>query len=297
MSRPTRPGFQRDAGSAEVLAGITKPGLIHVAPAQVRVAPEFNPRRATTEEDRAFSDASLRSLGESLQRDGVLSPILIRQDEQGGYVLIAGERRLRAALLVGLPTIPALLRDAGGAARLALVENLQREQLNAVDETFAVLALLAQDTGLTPGSLPAALRAAARPGSPDPHDLAGKLRSYGRHSLDAWARHRLQLLRMTDAELDAVRRGTPWRVVAELTRLPEGAARAALLEDVLSHQLAARAVRERVQALLGVETRQSADWTPLVRGVRPDRLAALPENQQARARALLEELQRLLPPG
>jgi ParB family chromosome partitioning protein len=82
-----------------------------------------------------FDDAKLRELAESIKAQGILQPILVRRDGTR-YRLIAGERRWRAAQLAGLEQIPALVREAGDreAFELALVENLQRADLNPIEE-------------------------------------------------------------------------------------------------------------------------------------------------------------------
>src|SRR6188508_2956355 len=82
----------------------------------------------------AFDDAQLGELAASIAVHGVLQPVIVRELADGGYQLIAGERRVRAARLAGLETIPAVVRDTPGAEtslELALIENLQREDLNA----------------------------------------------------------------------------------------------------------------------------------------------------------------------
>ena len=83
-----------------------------------------------------FDDAELAQLATSIEAHGVLQPIVVRVTADGGYELIAGERRLRAARLAGLTRIPAVLRDATGGEllELAMVENLQRSDLNAIDQ-------------------------------------------------------------------------------------------------------------------------------------------------------------------
>ena len=82
-----------------------------------------------------FDEESLAELAESIRRHGVLQPILLRPSGDG-YELIAGERRWRAAQSAGLHIIPALVRDDddSSSAELALIENVQREDLNAIEE-------------------------------------------------------------------------------------------------------------------------------------------------------------------
>ena len=102
------------------------------------IAPNpFQPRKH-------FSDESLRELAESIRNQGVLQPILVRQvpDSSGAdsYELIAGERRFRASKLAGLDEIPALIRDFSDEESLAiaLIENLQREDLNPIEEAVGI---------------------------------------------------------------------------------------------------------------------------------------------------------------
>jgi ParB family chromosome partitioning protein len=89
-----------------------------------------------------FDDKSLEDLTASVREKGVLQPVLARKDPKGdGYILIAGERRWRAATAVGLTEIPALIRNESDALEVALIENLQRENLNAVEEAEALFKL------------------------------------------------------------------------------------------------------------------------------------------------------------
>ena len=94
---------------------------------------------------RSFNEDSLRELSESIRSVGVVQPILV-QRAGARYSIIAGERRFRAARLAGLAEIPAIVRDYDAAKRLeiALIENLQREDLNPVEEAMGVRALIAE---------------------------------------------------------------------------------------------------------------------------------------------------------
>ena len=97
-----------------------------------------------------FDEETLASLSASIRELGVLQPVLVKQAADGSYELIAGERRLRAAKRAGLTTIPAIVRDADRKASLeqALVENLHRQDLNALEEAAAYSQLI-EDLGLT----------------------------------------------------------------------------------------------------------------------------------------------------
>src|ERR671915_2332926 len=99
---------------------------------------------------RTFDDARLAELAESIRVRGVLQPIVVRPLAGGSFELVAGERRLRAAKMVELETIPALVRDTEDWERLdmALAENMARVDLNPVEEARAC-AMLVEDLGLT----------------------------------------------------------------------------------------------------------------------------------------------------
>jgi len=94
---------------------------------------------------RSFSEDSLRELSESIRSVGVVQPILV-QRAGARYSIIAGERRFRAARMAGLHEIPAIVRDYDATKRLeiALIENLQREDLNPVEEAMGVRGLIAE---------------------------------------------------------------------------------------------------------------------------------------------------------
>jgi ParB family chromosome partitioning protein len=96
-----------------------------------------------------FDDEAIRELAASIKATGVLQPVLVRSHGDG-YQLVAGERRLRAAGLAGLERIPALIRDVSEREmmELALIENIQRENLSPIEEAKAFRALV-ETVGLT----------------------------------------------------------------------------------------------------------------------------------------------------
>ncbi|SET72089.1 ParB family protein [Natronincola peptidivorans] len=100
---------------------------------------------------RSFSQASLQELSQSIKAYGVLQPISVRQIGEGKYELIAGERRVKAAKLAKLETIPAIVNNQFNdkdSAVLAIIENLQREDLNFIEEAQGYANLI-EDHGLT----------------------------------------------------------------------------------------------------------------------------------------------------
>ena len=97
-----------------------------------------------------FDEVSMRELANSIREIGIVTPITVRQTEDGKYQIIAGERRWRAAQMAGLDAIPAYVKVAGDeyVMEMALAENIQREDLNAIEIALAYQRL-AEDTGLT----------------------------------------------------------------------------------------------------------------------------------------------------
>lgn len=118
-----------------------------VIPIDTIVPNPFQPREE-------FDEALLASLTDSIAEVGVLQPLLVRPDGHGGYQLIAGERRWRASRQAGLTEVPAIVREVRDVTALehALVENLHRQDLNALEEAAAYQQLI-DDFGLTQDQL------------------------------------------------------------------------------------------------------------------------------------------------
>ena len=148
---PNSPGGAADSSEAVIQVPI---GKIDPNPLQPRVE---------------FDERTLRDLAASIQSDGVLQPVVVRRD-QDRYILVVGERRLKACRLAGLPTVPAIVREieSDKLLEVTLVENIQRENLNplevaaALDRMIADLGLiheeLAERTGMSRTSITNHLR-------------------------------------------------------------------------------------------------------------------------------------------
>ncbi len=132
-----------------------------------------------------FNDEELRQLADSISKHGLIQPLLVRPMEDGTYQIVAGERRWRASRIAGLERVPVVIRemDDRETMELALIENLQREDLNPIEESLGYKTLM--DTyGLTQEQV------AAR---------VGKSRSAVANAL--------RLLGLTEAETEAVKKG------------------------------------------------------------------------------------------
>ncbi len=117
------------------------PGISMIDVEQIRVNP-YQPRRE-------FDDDAIKELSQSIQANGVIQPLVVRKTSEG-FQLIAGERRLRAAKLAGLKSVPIVIRRTTDreSLELAIIENVQRQDLNPIDEAMAYAQLL-QDFSLT----------------------------------------------------------------------------------------------------------------------------------------------------
>jgi ParB family chromosome partitioning protein len=97
-----------------------------------------------------FNQENLEELAYSIKANGVVQPVVVRPGEEGRYVLVLGERRCRASKLAGKTTVPAIVRRVSEqqAAEMTVIENLQREDLNCIEQATA-FAKLSRDFGMT----------------------------------------------------------------------------------------------------------------------------------------------------
>ena len=115
-----------------------------VAPAPVQALPITSLRPNRFQPRTHFDDAAIEELAESIRAQGVIQPIVVALDADGAYTIVAGERRWRASRRAGLESVPVVVRTVTGdreLLELALVENLQRSDLNPLEESEAYLAL------------------------------------------------------------------------------------------------------------------------------------------------------------
>lgn len=142
MASPARPGMGRGLAAIIPATAAGDTGELLELPVEA-IRP--NPKQPRTK----FDPEALAGLASSIESSGVVQPLLVRPLREGGYELIAGERRWRAARQAGLEKVPAVVRDSEQAERLemALIENMVREDLNPVDEARACAALV-EDLGL-----------------------------------------------------------------------------------------------------------------------------------------------------
>lgn len=156
---------------------------------------------------RRAEDANLQELVASIREQGVLQPLLIRP-VKGGYELVAGERRLRAAQLAGLTEVPVHVRDLTDAQALeaALVENLQRENMEIIDEVDATLTLVASRLSIPRDAARHRLMALLSSKTETEHPALDELFALlGKGTWQSFAKNKLRILNWPDEVLAAMR--------------------------------------------------------------------------------------------
>jgi len=248
---------------------------------------------------------NLEALAESIREKGVLQPLLVRRVGEA-YEVVAGERRLRAAAMAGLKEVPARVLDLSDKeARLfALVENLQREDLNPYEETLGVLALLSEDLGRSVEEVVGLLHRMQNEkrgkatqnvlGSPEARRVEEVFKALGRMNWESFVQARLPLLSLPEDLKAALEEGAiPYTAALELKKVKDASLRKALLEEARAG-LSLRELKARVRGVLRKE-KAPRPWPKEVAAklVRLD-LEALPPERRARVEELLAELERVL---
>jgi ParB family transcriptional regulator, chromosome partitioning protein len=276
--------------------------------------PESQPRRY-------FDRRAMDELVGSIQRYGILQPLLVRpleEDLAGKYEIVAGERRYRAAREAGLAEVPVVVRTMGDeeAVQYALLENLQREDLNPVEETEGILRLLTlglekdvEDVISLLYRMQNSLRhQARREGSVLTHNVMGNsaeevvlgiFDGLGIMTWESFVNNRLPLLHLPDDILEALRAGRiAYTKARTIARLKDEKKREAVLREAIAQDLSLTVIRSRVSGILA----NQAAHTPLDL---PDRASALArklrrrkvlkdEKKRKRLETLLAEMESLL---
>ena len=239
---------------------------------------------------------NLEALAESIREKGVLQPLLVRPLGDGRYAIVAGERRYRAAKMAGLAEVPVRVLDLPEkeARLLALVENLQREDLNPYEETLGVLELLSEELGKTREEVVGLLRQMknAKEGRirdnvvpKDAQRVEEIFKALGRMTWESFVQHRLPLLGLPEDLRAALEEGTlSYTAALELKKVKDLNARARLLEEAKGG-LSLRELKARVREVL-VKEKVPPPWHKEV----ATRLARLdPESLPPEKRRAVEE--------
>jgi ParB family chromosome partitioning protein len=265
-------GSQAQSVSAPLPAPVVEPiqnkdrhpgiSLLPIEEIQVN---EFQPRRD-------FDEGALAELTASIETNGIIQPLVVRKTDNG-YQLIAGERRLRAATRAGIKQVPVVIRRSTDkeSLELALVENIQRQDLNCIDEALAYFQLI-EDFSLT-------------------QDEVAKRVGKDRASV---ANH-LRLLRLSETTIEDLRSGRLTFGHGKVLLSVEGLApREALRKEILENGLSVRESEKRAEAIRqaamghGAEVERTEDGQPKVMSPLATRLFQIAQNMTRRLSTRVE---------
>ncbi|MCU0537188.1 MAG: ParB/RepB/Spo0J family partition protein [Hydrococcus sp. Prado102] len=222
---------------------------------------------------RYFDPQAMEQLIASVKQYGVLQPLIVRPQGEGKYELVAGERRYRAALAAKLPSVPVVVRELSDEEswQLALLENLQREDLNPVEETEGILQLLSWKLGKEPEAAIALLNQAAHPERESVDNVIHTsewqvvldvFEAVGKFTPESFRTNRLPLLKLPDEIKEALKSGrlayTKARAIAKLKDFDQ---RRILLEAAISEDLSLSQIQERIENLKLKEVEKSESYT------------------------------------
>ncbi|WP_104992573.1 ParB/RepB/Spo0J family partition protein [Deinococcus sp. NW-56] len=289
MTRRPRPAIgARLSGLVEGVEALSQPATTTL-PLDALQPGQFQPRVQ-------FAPEGLEALAASIREQGILQPLLVRPLPGARYEIVAGERRWRAARLAGLAEVPVLQRDLSdeGARLAAAVENLQRENLNPLEEVRARLGVAAATLGLTPDEVVPRLFALDRRPEDDPgavERLDTVFGALGRESWRSFVKNRAALLSLPQDVQAAVEGGLDYRKALVIGRAEDPQRRAELLEAA-ADGATVQALREAVTS----PRRADADPARAVARRLTDRrtLAALDPARRRKLERLLGQIEALL---
>ncbi|MCF4967170.1 ParB/RepB/Spo0J family partition protein [Nostoc sp. CMAA1605] len=265
--------------------------------------PQSQPRRY-------FDPQKLEELSRSIKELGILEPLLVRPLPNEEYELVAGERRLRAAQLAGLTEVPVVIREMNNitTSKVQLVENLQREDLNPIEETEGILELLSIELGVSTNEVISVLNSAAnaKKRSLDLTEnvfrqletIESVLSAIGKFSAESFRVSRLPLLNLPADVIEALRQGQlEYTKARAIAKLQDELTRKQLLEDAIAYNLSLSELKRKIKEI----EQQSRSGTPSLKDIADETFRRLKKSQvwddpkkQAKVEKLLAQLNALI---
>jgi ParB family transcriptional regulator, chromosome partitioning protein len=252
---PLRTELKNTAAFLEPQISFESAPVVQPVPIGKIQLPDKQPRRY-------FDPKKLDQLVTSVREFGILEPLLVRSLEHRGYELVAGERRLRAAKVIGLSHIPVIVRDLDQqqAKQVALMENLQREDLNPIEETEAILELLAIALGVGQTEVISTLHqvynAQRREKALNQNVLIqyskieSLLAEIGRFNAGTFRSSRLPLLNLPADLLECLRNGELEYTKAQaVARVKDETQRKELLQQIIANEVSLSEIKARIKAI------------------------------------------------
>lgn len=289
----------RGKANLDVLFGDTQlsPNTININDI---VLPSHQPRRY-------FDSEKLEQLKSSIKQHGILEPLLVRALTEGKYELVAGERRLRASQSLGLTEIPVVIKEFTDqeALQVALIENLQREDLNPVEETEGILQLLSIQLNLSVSDVIAQLyrmqndKVRVNGNVSIKHDSTVIIQLFESLAMkwESFIRTRLPLLKLPPDILSVLRAGQlAYTKAIALSKLKDEQQRVELLQESIELNLSLREIKERIKELDKGETKESisAKIDVTVKQIKKKKLWETEPKKWEKVEKLLEKINLLL---
>ncbi|MFB2935555.1 ParB/RepB/Spo0J family partition protein [Aerosakkonemataceae cyanobacterium BLCC-F154] len=220
---------------------------------------------------RYFDAQAMQSLVESIKADGILQPLLVRPLGNNLYELIAGERRYRAAHEIGLKEVPVTIRELTEqqALRIALVENLQREDLNPVEETEGILELLSHHLECSTDDVSKLLYRMQNDVQrtndnviiqPEAETVIKVFEQLGKMGWESFVSNRLSLLKLPEDILEKLQEGKiEYTKARAIAKVKDEKSRKDLLETAILENLSLTQIKERIAAIKTGTTEEKAE--------------------------------------
>jgi ParB family chromosome partitioning protein len=218
----------------------------------------------TSQPRRYFDEDKLNQLAESIKLHGILENLLVRKlkEDSERYELVAGERRYRAAKLAGLTELPVKIKELTDeeAIEISLIENLQREDLNPVEETEAILQLLSSRLSIARREVTSLLYQMLNVKSgkvtnnvisnSQVNSVEGTFQELGIMAWDSYAINRLPLLNLPEDILDAIKEGKiEYTKAKAIAKIKSEEKREEFLNQAIEENLSLSQIKERIEAL------------------------------------------------
>lgn len=261
---------------------------------------------------RYFDVEALSQLTHSIKEQGIIQPLLVRQIENGSYELVAGERRFQAAKKASLESVPVIIRDLTDAEayELALMENLQREDLNPVEETEGILELLSRKLNQEKSEIISIIQQTAHPNRTSKKKtvntgihkntlevIESVFNSLGKITISSFRTNRLPLLNLPSYLLEALQQGKiEYSKARAIGRVKDEKKAKLLLADALKDNLSRQEIESQVHLLNNKKkkvTRLQKRWDKTIKKINTSKVWQQTAKKK-RLEEILSELDELL---
>ena len=258
---------------------------------------------------RYFDPEKLNQLVESIKQHGILEPLLVRSTAHGKYEIVAGERRYRAATMLGLTEVPVVIRDFSDqeALQVALIENLQREDLNPIEETEGILELVAIRLQKDVEYVITLLSQAAHPERNSVDNVIHReewqvlqkiFDTVGRFTPESFRTNRLPLLNLPVDILNALREGKiAYTKARAIARVKDEDQRSQVLQQAIAKELSLNEIKAAIKELapepdLTPEKVMAQRWSEIGKRFQQGKVLS-DRKKRDRITKLLDELEKL----